>query len=71
VAKQITVQVFSVGFTDEEIKERSTWHETTWLEIELPEAIEKECSEYVINRIQQFEKSCGCGLCQLHKKHNQ
>lgn len=71
MAEEITVTVFSAGFTNEEIKERSTWHETTWLEIELPEAIKKECAEFIINKVKEFENKCGCGRCQLHKKHNQ
>jgi len=67
-AKEVSVNVYGVFFTPEEQRERSTWHETTYLECEIPEALEKELSDLIDQKVKEFEEKCKCGLCQLHKR---
>lgn len=68
MAEVKTVQVFGVFFTPEEIKERSTWHETTWFETEIPKEIEDSLSKFLEEKMKEFYKKCDCGLCKLHQQ---
>lgn len=69
MAKEVPVMIYGTLLSPQEIADRETWHEKTWLEWEIPKAIEKEVSKFISKKIKSFEKQCGCGLCQLHKKH--
>lgn len=63
-----TIQVYGVFFTPEELKERESWHKTTWLEYEIPEALYKELCEIIDNKVMEFYKKCNCGLCKLNNE---
>lgn len=60
--------IYGVFLTPEEEKERATWHDTTYLEVSIPEALEEELSDYISKRVDEFEKKCNCGLCKIHAK---
>ena len=62
------IQVYGVFFTPEEEKERATWHDETWIEREIPKAIEEEIDKLIDEKIKEFEAHCQCGLCKLHNK---
>lgn len=62
------VVVYGVFLTPEEIKERETWHETEWLEWELPKEVEKAATKFIKAELKKFYKKCKCGRCQLRKK---
>lgn len=39
------------------------YHKTTYLEWEIPVAIEKECGEFISKAWNNFEKTCKCDMC--------
>jgi len=70
-----TIHVYGVFKTPEEIdqdridKENGVirYHETTYLEYEIPKVLEDELSKFIEKRIAEFEKTCQCEDC----KNNQ
>ena len=63
-----TVSVYGCFFSPEELRERAKWHDTTYLEYEIPKKLQKKLWKIIDKEIKQFEKKCGCGRCKLHKK---
>lgn len=43
------------------------YHETTYLEYEIPKALEKELSKMIEKRIEEFEKECQCEDCKENR----
>jgi hypothetical protein len=68
MAEEKTIRGYGVFFTPEETAERATWHETTCLEYDIPQAIEKKLSKLIEKEVAEFENRCQCGLCKLHQK---
>lgn len=68
MATEIIMNVYGLNLSAEELKERSTWHERTWIECEIPVEIESEINAFIDWKLKQFEKKCGCGLCKLNAK---
>lgn len=59
------VNIYGISFTDEEIKSREGWHDTTYLEYEIPVELENELSLIIEQKIKEFNDKCNCGLCKL------
>ena len=47
------------------------YHETTYLEFEIPQALENELSDFIEKRIKQFEQDCQCEDCKENKNTNE
>lgn len=43
------------------------YHDTTYLEYEIPEALESELSKLIEGRISAFEKECNCEDCKQNR----
>lgn len=65
MATQHIMSIYGLNLSEEEIRERQTWHRTTYIETEVPEALEKEILEIIDSKVSSFHKKCGCGLCKL------
>ncbi len=71
MAIQHVVQVYGKMETPEEAEQRRydvehgivRYHETTYLEYEIPASLEIELSEMIEKRILEFEKECQCEDC--------
>ncbi len=60
------VIVYGASFTKEEIEERESWHERTYLEVEIPTELENEINEFIDKKVSQYQSKCGCGYCKLN-----
>lgn len=68
MGKNKPINVYGVFFTPDEVKERSKWHDTTYLEVEIPKELEEELYEIIDEKIKNFQDDCQCGLCKLNQK---
>lgn len=71
MAKETTISVYGVFQTPEEIeRDRQDkimgivrYHETTYLEYDIPALLETELTEMIEKRITEFENQCQCEDC--------
>lgn len=64
----IPINVYGINLSPQEIQDRSKWHETTYIEYEIPQKLYKKLHKIINKEVKIFEKKCNCGLCKLHKK---
>lgn len=70
------INVYGYFPTDEEVKQHEAdaelgivrYHETTYLEYEIPKGLENELSQMVEKRIAEFENTCQCEDCKNNRK---
>ena len=67
MASEQNISVYGIFLTAEEMAERATWHETTYLEAEIPAALSKKLDKYITSQVKKFHNKCGCGRCEIHK----
>lgn len=70
------IKVYGVFYTEEELaKQREDerlgivrYHPDTYLEWNIPEALEKKLNKYIEKSINEFEKTCQCEDCKQKRK---
>lgn len=69
------LNVYGIFFTPEQLEQQRKdkingivrYHETTYLEYEIPQALENELSDMIEKRISEFEKTCQCEDCKENR----